>query len=78
MATDQLGPSLASPVNERQVLQINAANSTESSWPAYFCYNVHLMTLIYSKEFVSQQEAMAYEKWLKSGVGRDFISRIVH
>jgi GIY-YIG catalytic domain len=29
--------------------------------------------LIYSKEFVTKKEAMGYEKWLKTGVGRDFI-----
>jgi putative endonuclease len=34
--------------------------------------------LIYTNEFVSKQEAMAYEKWLKSGVARDFIKKLPH
>ena len=34
--------------------------------------------LIYSKEFATQQEAMIYEKWLKTGAGRDFVKKIAH
>lgn len=34
--------------------------------------------LIFTKEFKEKLEAMAYEKWLKSGVGRDFIKSIPH
>lgn len=33
-------------------------------------------TLIYSKEFAKKSEAMLYEKWLKSGAGRDFINSL--
>jgi putative endonuclease len=32
--------------------------------------------LIFAKEFDSKQEAMAYEKWLKSGAGRDFVKKL--
>ena len=32
--------------------------------------------LLYTKEFSIKSEAMSYEKWLKSGVGREFINRI--
>ena len=32
--------------------------------------------LIYTKEFETKAEAIAYEKWLKSGIGRDFIKSI--
>ena len=32
--------------------------------------------LIFSKEFVTKKEAMEYEKWLKAGVGRDFIKTL--
>ena len=32
--------------------------------------------LIFSKEFDSKIEAMEFEKWLKSGVGRDFIKTL--
>ncbi len=34
--------------------------------------------LIYSKEFNSKAEAMVYEKWLKTGAGRDFIKKLPH
>ncbi|MFT4204920.1 MAG: GIY-YIG nuclease family protein [Chitinophagaceae bacterium] len=34
--------------------------------------------LVYTKGFDTKQEAMAYEKWLKSGTGRDFVKRIPH
>jgi len=34
--------------------------------------------LIYFTEFNTKKEAMDYEKWLKSGVGRDFIKSIPH
>lgn len=34
--------------------------------------------LIFTKYFDTKQEAMAYEKWLKTGVGRDFIKTLLH
>jgi putative endonuclease len=34
--------------------------------------------IIYTKEFESKKEAMEYEKWLKSVVGRAFIKTIQH
>jgi len=34
--------------------------------------------LIYSKVFEDKKSAMDYEKWLKSGVGREFINTIKH
>jgi putative endonuclease len=34
--------------------------------------------LIYFKEFVTKKEAMEFEKWLKTGVGRDFIKTLPH
>ena len=34
--------------------------------------------LIFTKEFSSKNEAMVYEKWLKTGVGRDFIKTLLH
>jgi len=34
--------------------------------------------LIYSKEFNTKKEAMEYEKWLKTGIGRDFIKTLLH
>ena len=32
--------------------------------------------LIYTKEFMSKHDAVEYEKWLKSGTGRDFINSL--
>ena len=34
--------------------------------------------LIYTKEFIEKREAMQYEKWLKTGVGRAFIKKLEH
>ena len=34
--------------------------------------------LIFSKEFVTKKEAMEYEKWLKTGVGREFVKTLLH
>ena len=34
--------------------------------------------VIYTKPFVTKQEAMQYEKWLKTGVGREFIKTFAH
>ena len=34
--------------------------------------------LIYIKEFDKKHDAIIYEKWFKSGIGRDFIRTIPH
>jgi putative endonuclease len=34
--------------------------------------------LIYTKQFDSKAAALAYEKWLKTGAGRDFVKTLVH
>jgi putative endonuclease len=34
--------------------------------------------LIYDRQFSAKQEAIDYEKWLKTGAGRDFIKMLVH
>jgi putative endonuclease len=34
--------------------------------------------IIYTKEFENKEDAMKYEKWLKSGTGRRFIKTIQH
>ncbi len=33
--------------------------------------------LIFTKEFEIKNEAMEYEKWLKTGMGRDFIKTLL-
>ncbi|MBA5629645.1 GIY-YIG nuclease family protein [Moheibacter lacus] len=32
--------------------------------------------IIFTKDFETKKEAMDFEKWLKSGVGRDFIKTL--
>ena len=34
--------------------------------------------IIYTKEFEEKTEAILYEKWLKTGVGRSFIETLEH
>ena len=34
--------------------------------------------LIYTKHFNNKTEALLHEKWLKTGVGRDFIKTLSH
>ena len=34
--------------------------------------------LIFTKEFENKADAMRYEKWLKTGIGRDFIKTLKH
>ena len=34
--------------------------------------------LIFTKEFKTKKEAIDYERWLKTGAGRDFIKTLIH
>jgi len=34
--------------------------------------------LIFTKEFETKKEAMDFEKWLKTGTGRNFIKTLLH
>ena len=34
--------------------------------------------LIYTQDFETKTEALVFEKWLKTGIGRDFITSIPH
>ncbi len=34
--------------------------------------------LIYTKQFEHKSEALEFEKWLKTGIGRDFIKTLQH
>ena len=49
-------------------------NESGKSWTAKY----RPWKLIYTKEFEIKQEAFKYEKWLKSGTGRDFVNTIPH
>ncbi|MGG9960659.1 GIY-YIG nuclease family protein [Ferruginibacter sp. SUN106] len=47
-------------------------NELGSGWTAKY----RPWVVIYTKEFSDKAEAMKYEKWLKSGAGRDFIKHL--
>ena len=49
-------------------------NELGKAWTAKY----RPLKFIYTKEFEVKQEALAYEKWLKTGVGRDFIKTLSH
>lgn len=34
--------------------------------------------VIFTKEFTDKAEAMTFEKWLKTGTGRDFVKTLPH
>ena len=54
--------------------RLNSHNEFGKDWTARY----RPWKLIYSKTFDSKKEALEHEKWLKSGVGRDFIKSIPH
>jgi len=49
-------------------------NDLGKDWTA----NYRPWNLIFTKEFEDKKEAMLYEKWLKTGVGRAFIKTLIH
>lgn len=57
-------------INER----MTSHNHLGKDWTAKY----RPWKLIFIREFATKQEAMLYEKWLKTGVGRDFIKKIAH
>ena len=56
------------------VNRIESHNYLGKDWTAKY----RPWKLIYTKEFATKKEAMAYEKWLKTGAGRDFIKTLLH
>jgi putative endonuclease len=54
--------------------RLQSHNSFGKDWTAGY----RPWKLIYTKEFETKREAMQYEKWLKTGVGRDFIKSLSH
>ena len=54
--------------------RIKSHNKYGKEWTARY----RRWKLIHTKEFETKVEAMAYEKWLKTGVGRDFIKSLQH
>jgi putative endonuclease len=55
-------------------LRIKSHNEFGKDWTARY----RPWKLIYIKEFENKIEAMEYEKWLKTGVGREFIKSLPH
>jgi putative endonuclease len=54
--------------------RIKSHNEYGKEWTARY----RPWRIIYAKEFETRKDAMVYEKWLKSGVGRDFIKALPH
>ena len=55
---------------ERRILEHNSGK-TKSTRP-YGPWE-----LVYSKEFETREQARNHEKWLKSGIGREFLKNIL-
>jgi len=56
------------------VSRLKSHNELGKGWTARF----RPWKLIFTKEFKSKHEAIGYEKWLKSGTGRDFVKKLPH
>jgi putative endonuclease len=55
-------------------MRMRSHNDLGSDWTKKY----RRWRLIFTKEFASKSDAMKYERWLKSGVGRDFIRGLQH
>ncbi len=55
-------------------IRMESHNVFGKGWTARF----RPWKIIFSKDFDNKNEAMKYEKWLKSGVGREFIKSLPH
>jgi putative endonuclease len=55
-------------------MRLKSHNEFGKDWTAKF----RPWKFIFSKVFDEKKAAMEYEKWLKSGIGRDFIKNIKH
>ena len=55
-------------------LRLKSHNEFGRDWTARY----RPWKLIFTKEFTVKSEAMYYEKWLKTGVGREFITSLSH
>ncbi|TMI66094.1 MAG: GIY-YIG nuclease family protein [Bacteroidetes bacterium] len=54
--------------------RLNSHNEFGKDWTSRY----RPWKLIYKKEFENKNLAMVYEKWLKTGAGRDFIKTLPH
>ncbi len=55
-------------------LRLKSHNDFGHDWTSKF----RPWKLIFSKQFNDKREAILFERWLKSGVGREFIGGISH
>ena len=55
-------------------IRIQSHNIFGKGWTARY----RPWKIIYTKEFNSKSDAMKFELWLKSGIGRDFIKSLNH
>jgi putative endonuclease len=55
-------------------LRLQSHNEFGKDWTAGY----RPWRIIFTKEFPGKKEAMVFEKWLKSGVGREFIKSLDH
>jgi putative endonuclease len=55
-------------------LRLKSHNEFGNDWTAKY----RPWKLVYTKEIETKKEAMDYEKWLKTGTGRDFIKSLPH
>ena len=54
--------------------RLQSHNELGNDWTAKY----RPWKIIFTKDFETKTEALAYEKWLKTGAGRDFIKSIPH
>ncbi|MEO6406619.1 MAG: GIY-YIG nuclease family protein [Ferruginibacter sp.] len=54
--------------------RIRSQNALGNDWTAKY----RPWKLIFTKEFNTKSKALFFEKWLKTGVGRDLIKNIEH
>ena len=55
-------------------MRIKSHNELGSDWTKKY----RPWKVIYTKEFETKADAMKYESWLKSGIGREFIGKLPH
>ena len=55
-------------------LRLESHNKLGNDWTAKY----RPWKLIFTKEYSDKAEAMQYEIWLKTGIGREFIKSIPH
>ena len=55
-------------------MRIKSHNEMGSGWTKKF----RPWRVIFTKEFELKSAAMQYESWLKTGVGREFINKLIH